>query len=268
MARAWYLPQFEKQLTGSACGPYNCNMSASAMAAQQVSLGAINTSPDELRKLSGTAWECTDNSHLNDGTNIKDAATALARKGVHLTIFDSTDGQDFNDVIAALKGGRFAVVHGDYDQVPTKLRGDKDFLGLHSVFFQEYVASVTLYNGTKGPAIRVGDGLNDGRRAGIPNGYVWWPVGVAKNYAVKFPGGGLTFGVIDRRRLEARVNANVRTKPSLSGAIIRTAPRGTDFTWGAVQIGQSVGGDRRWYRVWDSARGVVGFMHASVIRGI
>jgi Bacterial SH3 domain len=268
VARAWYLANYEKQLTGSACGPYNCNMAASAMLAQQVSLGAINTAPDELRKLSGTAWECTDNNKLNDGTNIKDAATALARKGVHLTIYDSTDGRTFTMLTSALKEGRFAVVHGDYDQVPRQLRGDKDFLGLHSVFFHEYAAQVALYNGTRGPGIRVGDGLNDGRRAGIPNGYVWWPLKVAENYAVKFPGGGLTYGLMDRRRLEARVNANVRTKPALSGKIIRTAPKGTDFTWGAVQIGQAVGGDRRWYRVWDTSKGVVGFMHASVIRGI
>jgi len=244
-------------------------MAAAAMATQQCTLGAINTNPDQMRTLSGTAWECTDNNKLNDGTSIQDAATAMAKKGIHLAVYDSSDGRDFDDIVAFLKIGRFAIVHGDYDQIPVKLRGDKDFLGYHSVYWQEYRASVSLYNGTKGPGIRVGDGLNDGRRTGIPNGYVWWPASVAKNYAAKFPGGGFTFGIIDKRRIEARVEGtNVRSGTSTKTASIRKLHKGDELVWGAMQLGQSVGGDRRWYRVWEPIKARVAYVHASVAHRI
>jgi len=267
MARTWYLPPFEKQLTGTACEHANCNMAAAAMAAQQVSLGAINTGPDELRRLSGTAWECVDDDKTNDGTNLEDAATALARKGVTLTTFDATDGKRFSDLLAYLKKGRFAVVHGDYDQVPAALRGDKAFFGTHSVYYQEYRASVPLYNGTKGAAVRVGDSLNDGRRAGVPNGYVWWPAAVAQHYVEKFPGTGLTFGIIDLRTLKARVPvANIRAKAATSAPIIgKLKPADKALVWGAVQIGEAVGANRRWYRVWVPSLAKIGFMHSSVV---
>jgi len=267
MTRTWYLPPFEKELTGSACEHANCNMAAAAMAAQQVSLGAIQTGPDELRTLSGTAWECVDNDKTNDGTNIEDAVTALARKGVTLTTFDATDGKHLGDLLAYLKKGRFAIVHGDYDQVPTKLRGDKDFFGLHSVYFQEYRASVPLYNGTKGPGIRVGDPLNDGRAPGVPLSYIWWPTAVAQAYAEKFPGTGLTFGIIDLRTLKARVPvANIRAKATTSSTIIgRLKPADKALVWGAVQIGGAVGANRRWYRVWVPSLAKIGFMHSSVV---
>ena len=269
MGRAWYLAQFEKQLTGTDCGPYNCNMAAAAMAVQQVSLGALDTNADEMRLLSGTRPTCTDHIRGNEGTDIQDAAVAMARKGVHLTVYDSSDGKTLEGIIEALKIGRFAIGHGDYDQVPLALRGDKDYLGLHSAFFHEYRESVSLYNGLKGPAVRVGDGLNDGRRAGIPNGFVWWPVTVVKNYMTKFPGDGLTYGLLDLRKVVVRVStANVRASTTTESEILRTISRGADLVWGAVQIGQSVGGDRRWYRVWEPVTAKVGFMHASVVRTI
>lgn len=267
MARAFYLPNFEKQLTGSQCAPYNCTMASTAMAVQQSSLGAIDTNADDLRKLSGTWTNCYDADPTNNGTGVADSVTAAARKGVHMTGLDRYDGKTFNDVVAYLKAGRFAAVHGDYDQIPVALRGDKDFLGNHSTFWHEYRASVSgLYNGTTGAAIRVGDPLNDGRRTGIPNGYVWWPVAVAKNYMEKFPGTGMTLAIIDRKIATVRVDvANVRSGPSTATSVVTKLTRGKQVAWGVVVIGQSVAGDRRWYRVWEPTTAKVAFMHASVV---
>lgn len=266
--RQWYLANFEKQLTGSACGPYNCNMAAAAMAVQQVTMGATDTTPDALRKLSGTAGECTDRIKGNEGTTIQNAATAMAKVGVHLSVFDSGDNQGFDDVVEYLKKGRFAIAHGDYDQIPVQLRGDKDFAGFHSVFFHEYRGAVNLFNGTRGPAVRVGDGLNDGRRSGIPSGYVWWPAAVARNYMAKFPGGGFTFGLIDLRTLRSRVaTANVRDRATRQSSVIATLKSGApSLVWGAAMLGETIGGDRRWFRVWVPQLARHGYMHASVVR--
>jgi len=52
-------------------------------------------------------------------------------------------------------------------------------------------------------------------------------------------------------------DANLRTAPSIEGAVLRVIPRGTDLTVGLT--------DRSWFPVLDSAGARVGYIHGSLI---
>lgn len=257
MNEPFYLAGFERQLTGTPCAGYNCNMAAAAMLADQATLRLVQTTPDRLRALTGTAGTCVDGTIGNEGTTVKQAAAALARVGVHVTAYDPSDGVTWAQLMSWLGQGRFAIVEGDYDRIPLALRGDKDFEGLHSEFWQR-VTSTT---------IRVGDPLNDGRRAGIPKGYVEYPLAIARAYAEKFPGPGIAVAVIDLRRLRKRVAvANIRIGSSRKTAVIgQLTTTATRLAWGGVVHGESIGGDDRWYRVWFPRAARIGYGHASVV---
>lgn len=254
-----YLAPFKKQLRGTPCSGYNCNMGAAAMMAGQYSLGLIDKTADDLRALVGDGERCTDPNHKDDGTSMQNAAVALAKLGVHITVYDYSDNVAFSTVEAFLRAGRSIVAHGDYDSVPTKLKGDKKFLqGRHSEFWPG------LANADN---VRVGDPLNDGRRFGIPKGYVEYPLAVAKRYLEEFPGKGYTIGVMDVRLLTSRVpSANIRRGTSVGTPIVATLTPNQKLRWGGVVLGTAVGGDRRWYRVWVPAVSSIGYIHASVMK--
>jgi hypothetical protein len=245
---ATYLPDFKKQLTGTKLGPYNCNMAAAAMLADAATLGIVNVSADAMRRASGRDEPA--------GTTIADALTALAAYGVHPTGYDASDGLTYGRLLELVSAGRSAIVHGDYDAVPTALRGDKDFEGYHSVFLAGLVPS----------GATIGDPLNDGRRPGIPRGWVVWPLDVLRLYMERFPGAGLTAAIMRLGTATVRVPvANVRAGPSRSSAIITRLRAGRRLRASEKpDLGESVGGDRRWWRVLLPTGGVA-WMHASVV---
>lgn len=249
---AFYLAGFEKQLTGSALGGKNCSMASAAMLADQSTLGVKNPTPDSLRKISGDT---------DGGLTIAQVGSVLGAIGVHTTVYDASDGFTFDRLVAELRKGRFAVVNGDYDQVPMSLRGDKTFTGLHSEFWQRVAGS----------GIVVGDPLNDGRRAGIPKGYVTYTMDVARNYVEKYdrqvPGTGIHVALMDLRRVKSRAGrVNVRSAPEIAAGNVLGLLSGTStLAWGASVRGQSVAGNNLWYRVWYPARSRIAFVHSSVV---
>lgn len=272
-----YEPLFRRQLTGTACGHANCNMAAAAHLADRATFGLVQRTADQMRTLSGTAAECTDADPRNDGTSQGDALVALAKLGLAPTAYDRSDGLAPSELRAYVVEGLGAIVMGDYDRVPLGLRGDREFLGFHSVWANEWTASVMVaprleFAGYTGPAYRVWDSLNDGRAdrpSGkiAPKGPIWWPEPVMAAYAEAMAAGAGNLLVIvpDRVRATVRVNvANVRTGPGLSFPVFTRRSRGTVLPASALpDIGAAVGGERRWWRVWAGER--VGYMHASVV---
>lgn len=267
MASRQYRPGFEKQLTGTPCGPANCNMAAAAVFADRQTLGLVQKTPDQMRTLSGTAGECTDNIPGNDGTNMANAATALSRVGITLVIRDDID---MPDVWAALDIRKGAIAHGDYDRVPIGLRGDREFLGFHSVYLNEHDRA--------NRRILVYDGLDDGRAdrptgRRAPVGPIWWPDSVVAAYMAAFPGGPLTAGFTTLQYVAPSVPvANVRSGPSRARAVIsRAVRRERDrHEYGGIVTGERIAGDARWFRVWVSELNPprIGYMHASVARPV
>lgn len=237
-----YQPKFKPQLTGTPLGPDNCNMAAAAVFADYQTLGAIDETADQMRAFSGDTV---------GGTNITDAATALAHVGLHLNIVRNGAISVLNDALLTLG----AIVHGDYDQVPNALKGDVAFEGLHSIF--------ACYRGLNDTLVY--DSLDDGRAASVPKGPILWPNSVLDAYASKFPG-GITYGLTTLWRVHVIVGAaNIRPTPSTAMDPIDTLPRNAIVPYGKIVIGQSVAGDARWFRVWDSRKNRLGYMHASVV---
>lgn len=256
MAQAFYLTDFEKQLTGTVLASSNCGAASGAMLVGQGTLGALDPGADAFRRNTG---DYTGGLFIGTIGN-----TCEVDYKVGVTVFDGMDGLTWAKLLAYLKAGRFAVVNGDYDQVPLALRGDKDFTGLHSVMYHQVNSAGTM--------VRVGDPLNDGRRPGIPKGWVWWPISVAKNYVEKYdrevPGTGLHAAVLDRKRLRARPVApatNIRSAPSMTSSIIGKFGGTQTVIWGVKVVGQKVGNSTIWYRVWCPTAARVGFCHSSVV---
>lgn len=250
-----YDPRFKKQLTGTKLARFNCNMAASAVAADRYSLGAINVSADTMRARSGDT---------EGGTTIEAAATALSSFGITLNVYDATDGATLGNMWDFIDRGHGVIVHGDYDRIPVSLRGDKEFEGLHSVYVQEHDEN--------DKRIKVWDSVDDGRidqpsGTRAPKGPLWWPTSVLDAYAAAFPTRAIVFGDLPRRMLVARVAvANVRSGPGRSYPVIDQLRDGQRLERGHVKVGERIGGDARWFRVWSTRKGVVGYMHASVVR--
>ena len=256
MTKAFYRAVFRKQDTGSPLGWKNCGASSGAMLVDQGSLGNHKPTPDAFRKRT---------HDFSGGLMIGQIGDAIESYGVGVHVYDASDGLTFAELMVFNKVGRFAVVQGDYDQVPYALRGDKDFRDFHSVVYQEI----------EGSSIWVGDSLNDGRRPGIPKGWIKWPLSVAKNYVERFdrqvPGTGLHAAVLDRKRLKARPvspETKVRSGPGLSYSVIGSFGGSTTIIWGDTVTGEAVGGSRVWYRVWLPSAAKVGFCHSSVVTKI
>lgn len=248
MSLTGYRPKRKDQLTGSPLGPDNCNMSAAAVYADDQTLGAIDKTADQMRVLSGDT---------SGGTTMAGAATALARVGLHLDIVHDGSIGALNESLR--HGG--AIVHGDYDQVPVSLRGDEEFLGLHSVFAL----------GATDTDVVVYDGLDDGRHD-QPTGHVapvapiLWPRTVFDRYAEKFPN-GLTYGLIEPRTVIVMVAlANVRSGPHLTASVLERVRLHQAITYGTIVVGDAINHDARWFRVFLPRLQRIGFIHASVVR--
>lgn len=231
--------------------PLDCNMAAAADAARYWSLGLKDHNHAWYRDHAQNPDGSPDKT---GGTNIDQAAEVLDDAGIPSVHFDGSDGRGWSDVEAVLAGAGIVIAHGDYGSVPRSLRGpiDRTFTGPHSVVFSR-IATIA---GER--MVRVGDGLAD------PWG--WWPVDVARRYMLDFPGAGLTYLVVTPRRLRARVAvANVRPSPTRKAARVGTiTPKSASLHVGGIVVGESVGGNRNWYRVFY--RGKLAYVHASVAR--
>lgn len=251
----YYLPHFEKQLTGSTLDNTNCGAASGAMLADQATLGDIDPTPEQFRRQTGD---------LSGGLHVGNIATAFEEYGIPVTAYDSSDNLGWFVLRKMLSVGRFAVVAGDYDVLPVHLRGDKDFEGWHSVMFQAINAT--------GTRIRVGDPLNDGRRPGIPLGWIEWPIELARDYVERFgnqTGGGIQCVVMDRREVEVRAGgADVYIHPDFSRARIGTYASGKRFAYGTVCRGDAVFGNRNWFSVWVPKARKVGYIHGSRVRRV
>ena len=245
----YYLPHFEKQLTGSYLASTNCGAASGAMLVDQATLGLKDPSPEMFRRQTGD---------MEGGLMLGAIQTAMEYFGVPVTTYDYTDDLRWEELLSMLKSGRFAVVSGDYDALPPKYRGDKDFLGNHSVMYQAVTAS----------GIRVGDPLNDGRRPGIPKGWQVWPTSVARDYVMRFSQpfpGGVYAVVMQKRQVEVRVIANVRLHPDRNAFILATLKGGKRLTYGGTVKGQPINGNRTWFQVWVPGAEKVGYTHSSVV---
>lgn len=248
----FYLPHFEKQLTGSYLASTNCGAASGAMLVDQATLGLKDPSPEMFRRQTGD---------MEGGLLIGGIQTAMEHFGVPVTAYDYTDDLEWPTLLSMLRAGRFAVVSGDYGALPVKYRGDKDFVGNHSVVYQAVTAS----------GIRVGDPLNDGRRPGIPKGWQVWPIDVARDYVMRFSqpyAGGIYAVVMQKRQVEVRVVANVRLHPARNAFILATFNEGKRLTYGGTEMGEPFLGNRTWFRVWVPSAEKVGYVHASTVKRV
>lgn len=253
MAQKFYRAGFEKQGTGTTLAWKNCAAASGAMLADQATLRLKNPSPDAFRKATGD---------FIGGLNPSQVGSTLETKyGVPVHVYDWNDGLTWDQLVRFLKRGQFAVVAGDYETLPYALKGDKDFRGDHS----------TLYHEIVGDKIRVGDPLNDGRRPGIPKGYIWWPLSEARQYVMKFSEnrpGGIYAVVMDRRLLRARPvtpATNIRATPTRDGRVIGKFGGSSTVVYGGTVTGEAIAGNRTWFRVWWPQTASFGYCHASVV---
>lgn len=251
----YYLPHFEKQLTGSVLDNTNCGAASGAMLIDQATLGDTDPTPEQFRRQTGD---------LSGGLHVGNIATACEEFGIPVTAFDSSDDLGWFSLRRMLLAGRFAVVAGDYDVLPIGLRGDKDFEGWHSVFFQAINLSRTK--------IRVGDPLNDGRRPGIPDGWIEWPIDIARDYVERFgnqTGGGIQCVVMDRREVEVRAGgADVYLHPRFDATRIGTYQAKKRFAYGSVIKSEPRLGNRNWFSVWVPKSNKVGYIHGTRVRRV
>ena len=259
VAQAFYKAAFRKQLDGSNLAGENCGAASGAMIVDQGSLGAKKPTASAFRKLTGD---------FSGGLFIATIGNTIERYGVGVQVWDGNDGLTWTTLLSRLKAGRFAVVNGNYAVVPTRLTGSDTFNGLHSVAYHQYSASRN--------AILVGDPLCDGRRLPsgrtAPKGWQWWPVSIARAYVESFDrkvaGTGLHAAILDRKRLKARPVSpftNIRSGPGGSYPIIDKFGGTQTVIWGVTVQGESVAGNRVWYRVWAPNAARVGFCHSSVV---
>ena len=259
MAQAFYLARFKKQLTGSTLGGQNCGAASGAMLVDQGTLGFKSPTPDQFRRKTGD---------YSGGLFIATVGRTLELEyGVPVTVYDGMDGLTWAELSAMLRIGRFAVVNGDYDQVPYSLQASHTFKGLHSVVYHQFNSDRTK--------VRVGDPLADGRRPGFPKGWQWWPVTVARNYVEKYdrevPGVGLHAAVMDLRRLRARPATPatmIRSLPTRAAPVIGQFSGTQTVVWGATIKGESIANNTVWYRVWCPSAAKVGYCHSSVVARI
>lgn len=241
-----YLPDHDSQFQPrTAFSGRNCNMAAAADAARFWSLGLINHNHQWYRDHAQNPDGSADRS---GGTTIAQAAEVLDDAGVPSNHYDALDGKGLLDVRVALRTGKGIIAHGDVGSIPRGDRGeiDPDFTGLHSVWIPP------RFNAT---GVLVGDGLS--------TSYEWWSWDALNRYLRDFPGGGYTYLTVTPRRLRAKGTvANVRPSASKLNAPIGTISRTSRIHVGGVVLGQYIGSNRRWFRVFY--KGQIGYVHTSV----
>lgn len=257
MSSAYYRPRQRYQLTGSSLQSSNCGPASAADLADRYSLGAIDLTPDEMRKLTGDRV---------GGTTIRQLAEALEKVHVPLVVFDYRDGMDADRFRALVKSGVGAIANMDYSKVPEKLEADKDFEELHSMYADRWRADAPLFDGTRGPGYLVFDPLADGRRPGIPLGPDWWPERALHRCLADFPGPGWTVGTWQKRTLRKRrwldAELLVRARATRESEVVGRLGSQT-VQHGGVELGEPIADDPRWWRIWLARANRVGYVHDS-----
>lgn len=251
MARKFYRPEFEKQATGSALQWSNCAAASAAMVADAQTLGLKDPTPDEVRAKTGD---------FSGGLYMGTVGMALGKLGIEVGTFDSDDRLEWDRVVKLAKAGRMMVLAGDYDRVPRDLKGDKDYMGNHSVAVWRMFAEYSV----------IGDPLNDGRRPGIPKGYIRWPNDVVRAFARKFDNqttGGIHACVMRVEEVTPRQQvamADIRATPERDGEKVGQLPWKARLRTGGRVEGDMIRGSDLWFRVWVPTAGRLGYIHDSV----
>lgn len=249
----YYRPTFEKQATGSRLQWVNCAAASGAMLTDRATLGIKDPTVDRFRKKT--------NDKIG-GLHMSAVGDALEEFGVDAIVWDNDDRLKFDRVEKMAKRGQSLVIAGDYETLPYRLRGDKDYKGDHSVF---------LFRMFKNESI-IGDPLNDGRRANIPKGWITWPNSEVYQYVKRFDlqtTGGIHAATARlqwvRPRSQVR-QADVRSKPEKNAPIIGQLEWGKKLNTGGTVVGEMIRDQRRWFKVWwPKGGGQIGYIHASVV---
>lgn len=253
-ANVYYDPVFTGQLnSGLATAKEDCGFCAERHAVRRHSLGTKNPSIPQMRQYADV---------ITGQPRVDQLAVSLERLRVDVAgVYTRYDSFSTAEVRAWLEAGNYLIALGDYDEVPLKLKGDREFMLNHYVYANA---------GTDdGPQIY--DSLDDGRvdqPSGIraPQGPIIWPWAVFDAYlhglSDKFDL-DVTVITIRRRSVERRfAEVLVRPGPAETGLVGRwhTGP----LEYGSIVLGAEVYGDRRWFRVWwPYEGGRVGFVAAA-----
>lgn len=255
MAR-FYRGEFEDQLTGSHLEAFNCAAASGAMLADQATLGIVDPPPDRVRALTGD---------FEAGLTQASIGKALERLHVDVKVYDDSDHLRVPELVRLIKSGHFAVIAGDYGALPPKYQGASGFNGDHSVFAH------AIHEG-KNATISIGDPLNDGRRPGVPKGYIQWPLDVMRQYVRAFDEhtpGGIHATVMEVKQIKNRTQvagADVRAQPRTDARVIGILPKGRKLVTGGQVDGQSIRANDRWFKVWWPGReSHLGYIHSSVV---
>lgn len=243
---AGYIPRHDTQFEPrTRMSGLNCNMAAAADVGRFYSLGKIDHNHQWYRDRAQNPDGSQDKS---GGTHIYQAAEVLDDAGIPSTVYDSDDRRTIISVRKELTAGNVIIAHGDNGSLPRGERGEisPSFTGLHSVDAVKYSAS-------KGYLI--GDGLSQD--------YNWWSEPVMNAYMRDFPGGGFTYLVVKPRRIKAKADyASVRREPNRQHAPIGRITGRSRTHYGSIVVGEAVGRNRNWYRVWWNGR--IAYVHSSV----
>ena len=256
MTQAIYRPPFRKQFDLTvATRKDDCGPCATRHALLRWSLGTIDPPVSAIRAKARV---------LTGPFRIDDVTRALAGYGcIVAATWDRFDDFHVDELEAWLAGGHYAVVVGDYDEVPVALKGDREFMGNHFTFLNENVP---------GPGDLVYDSLDDGRLDApsmtrrAPRGPIIWPDAVVNAYLHGLSDQqdeDVTVSLIRRRTITRKATTvNVRDLPTTASAVVGSWTRGP-LEWGQIVTGESIGGNDRWFRVWAFDR--IAFVHSSVV---
>jgi hypothetical protein len=116
-------------------------------------------------------------THCGGTTQEQNKAAVAHLYGVTMTLRYQVPWATFRSLIIS---GRGAVVPIRYSVIaPTRFDASPGFVGNHGIYVNERRASDGAY--------LVGDPLADGRRAGIPKGFQWWPGALLQAAAMAYP---------------------------------------------------------------------------------
>jgi hypothetical protein len=257
MTQTIYRPPFRKQLTGVATQRNDCGPIAVQHAVLRYSLGALAPAVSAIRAKAGVP---TAQFTINDVTK------ALAGFGITVAAtWDRFDDFHVDELEAWLAAGNYAVLLGDYDEVPASLKGDREFMQNHFTFANESVAPAgdLMYDSLDDGRI---DAPSTTRRA--PLGPIVWPDSVVNAYLHGLSDQqdeDVTVSLIRRRTLGRKATTvNVRAGPSRTTAVIGSWVRGP-VEYGGVVIGESIAGNSRWFRIWWPLTAQIAFVHSSVV---
>jgi hypothetical protein len=245
----YYKPEFEEQSTGSTLQWFNCAAASGAMLTDRATLGIKDPTPDKFRRKTGDT---------KGGLYMGSVGNALEAFGVDAMVWDADDHLRFKRVEAMAKRGQSIVIAGDYEVLPRKLRGDKDYQGDHSVFLYRMFKSVSI----------IGDPLNDGRRSNIPKGWIQWPNATVYEYVKRFDQhtmGGIHAATARLQWVKARSQvaaAEIREAPEKSAKLVGVLLNGKRLNTGGTVVGEEIRGQVRWFKVWNKNQ--IGYIHASV----